>query len=93
MCYYEPSERKLLKYGVLTVDEDNLITIMAKKFPMSAIRWCCPPFITTRKLMRSASKTGLPLTAAPMLPEALSNCLIKPHRFTTWKCRVASDTT
>lgn len=41
---YEPSERKLLKYGVLTVDEDNLITVMAKKFTMPAIHWCCPPF-------------------------------------------------
>lgn len=44
MRYYEPSEKKLLKCGVLTVDEDDLITDMTEKSPTPATHWCCPPF-------------------------------------------------
>lgn len=44
MRYYEPSEKKLLKCGVLTVDENDLVTNMTEKSPTPATHWCCPPF-------------------------------------------------
>lgn len=44
MRYYEPSEQKLLKCGVLTVDDEDLITEMTEKSPTPATHWCCPPF-------------------------------------------------
>ena len=44
MRYYEPSEQKLLKCGVVTVDEDDRITEMTEKSPTPATHWCCPPF-------------------------------------------------
>ncbi len=44
MRYYEPSEQKLLKCGVVTVDEDDRVTDMTEKSPTPATHWCCPPF-------------------------------------------------
>lgn len=44
MRYFEPSEKKLLKCGVLTIDEDDLVTDMTEKSPTPATHWCCPPF-------------------------------------------------
>ncbi len=44
MRYYEPDEKKLLKCGVVTVDEHDLILNMTEKSPTPATHWCCPPF-------------------------------------------------
>ena len=44
MRYYEPSEQKLLKCGVVTIDENDKITVMTEKSPTPATHWCCPPF-------------------------------------------------
>ncbi len=44
MRYYEPSNKKLLKCGVVTVDESDLILNMTEKSPTPATHWCCPPF-------------------------------------------------
>ncbi|MCQ2385771.1 MAG: NTP transferase domain-containing protein, partial [Clostridia bacterium] len=44
MRYDEPSEKKLLKCGVLTVDSDDRVTEMTEKSPHPATHWCCPPF-------------------------------------------------
>lgn len=44
MRYYEPSMQKLLKCGVVTVDEADLVTEMTEKSPTPATHWCCPPF-------------------------------------------------
>ena len=44
MRYYEPSEEKLLKCGVVTVDERDLVTEMTEKSPTPVTHWCCPPF-------------------------------------------------
>lgn len=44
MRYYEPSEQKLLKCGVVTVDENDLVLEMTEKSPTPATHWCCPPF-------------------------------------------------
>lgn len=44
MRYYEPNETKLLKCGVVTVDEEDKILNMTEKSPTPATHWCCPPF-------------------------------------------------
>lgn len=44
MRYYEPDDKKLLKCGVVTVDEDDRILKMTEKSPTPATHWCCPPF-------------------------------------------------
>ena len=42
--YYEADEAKLLKCGVVTVDEDDRVVQMTEKSPEPATHWCCPPF-------------------------------------------------
>lgn len=42
--YYEPDDKKLLKCGVVTVDENDKILNMTEKSSTPATHWCCPPF-------------------------------------------------
>ena len=44
MRYYEPDFNKLLKCGVVTIDEEDNILDMTEKSPEPATNWCCPPF-------------------------------------------------
>jgi len=44
MRYYEPDDKKLLKCGVVTIDEKDKILNMTEKSPTPATHWCCPPF-------------------------------------------------
>ena len=44
MRYYEPDSKKLLKSGVVTVDENDRVLCMTEKSPTPATHWCCPPF-------------------------------------------------
>lgn len=44
MRYYEPDEKRLLKCGVVTVDENDRILNMTEKSPSPATHWCTPPF-------------------------------------------------
>ena len=44
MRYYEPDDKKLLKCGVVTIDENDRILGMTEKSPTPATHWCCPPF-------------------------------------------------
>ena len=44
MRYYEPDGKRLLKSGVVTVDENDLVIEMTEKSPTPATNWCCPPF-------------------------------------------------
>ncbi|MBP3665618.1 MAG: nucleotidyltransferase family protein [Clostridia bacterium] len=44
MRYYEPNDQKLLKCGVVTVDESDRILNMTEKSPTPATHGCCPPF-------------------------------------------------
>ena len=44
MRYYEPEFKKLLKCGVVTIDENDKILEMTEKSPTPATHWCCPPF-------------------------------------------------
>ncbi len=44
MRYYEPNAQKLLKCGVVTIDEHDRVLAMTEKSPTPATHWCCPPF-------------------------------------------------
>lgn len=44
MRYYEANEQKLLKCGVVTIDENDRILRMTEKSPTPETHWCCPPF-------------------------------------------------
>ena len=44
MRYYEADEKKLLKCGVVTIDENDRVLAMTEKSPTPATHWCCPPF-------------------------------------------------
>ncbi|MBR6514626.1 MAG: nucleotidyltransferase family protein [Clostridia bacterium] len=44
MRFYESDDQKLLKCGVLTVDQSDLVTDMTEKSPTPATHWVCPPF-------------------------------------------------
>ena len=44
MRYYEHDDKKLLKCGVVTVDENDKIVNMTEKSPNPATHWCTPPF-------------------------------------------------
>ena len=44
MRYFEPSAQKLLKCGVVTIDDSDKILNMTEKSPTPATHWCCPPF-------------------------------------------------
>ena len=42
--YYEPDSKRLLKSGVVTVDETDRVLKMTEKSPTPETHWCCPPF-------------------------------------------------
>ena len=42
--YYEPDTKRLLKSGVVTVDEADRVLKMTEKSPDPESNWCCPPF-------------------------------------------------
>ena len=44
MRFYEPSDQRLLKCGVVTVNDDDLVVNMTEKSPTPATHWACPPF-------------------------------------------------
>ena len=44
MRFFQPDKSRLLKSGVLTVDENDRILKMTEKSPTPESNWCCPPF-------------------------------------------------
>ena len=44
MRYYEPEEKKLVKCGVVEVDDGDRVLGMEEKPPVPKSHWCCPPF-------------------------------------------------
>ena len=59
MRYFEPSEEKLHKTGVATVDENDLILEMEEKPAHPKSHWCCPPFYYYRRSDVSLVKVGI----------------------------------
>mgnify|MGYP003290651985 CR=1 FL=1 len=59
MRYYEPELKKLLKTGVVTVDEQDMILNMTEKSPTPATHWCCPPFYYYTKEDAKLVKKGI----------------------------------
>ena len=59
MRYYEPSMQKLVKCGVVTVDESDRVTEMTEKSPTPATHWCCPPFYYYTKNDARLVKKGI----------------------------------
>ena len=50
MRFFEPSEQRLRKCGVVEVDDEDLILSMEEKPSEPRSHWCCPPFyFYTRK--------------------------------------------
>ena len=49
MRYYEPDHQKLLKCGVVVIDEADRVLSMTEKSPTPATHWCCPPFYCYRR--------------------------------------------
>lgn len=59
MRYYEPNDQKLLKCGVVTVDENDKILAMTEKSPTPATHWCCPPFYYYTKADANLVERGI----------------------------------
>lgn len=59
MRYYEEETKKLLKSGVVTVDENDLVLEMTEKSPEPASHWCCPPFYYYTKADSALVKKGI----------------------------------
>lgn len=59
MRYFEPEDKKLLKCGVVTIDENDKILNMTEKSPTPATHWCCPPFYFYTKADAKLVKTGI----------------------------------
>ena len=59
MRYYEPDDKKLLKCGVVTIDENDKILDMTEKSPTPATHWCCPPFYYYTKEDAKLVKKGI----------------------------------
>lgn len=59
MRYFEPDDQKLLKTGVVTVDEADKILQMTEKSPTPATHWCCPPFYYYTKEDAKRVKMGI----------------------------------
>lgn len=77
MRYYEADEQKLLKCGVVTIDEDDRILEMTEKSPTPATHWCTPPFYYYTK------------NDARLVPEGIiSGCGVDaPGSYIAWLCR------
>ena len=59
MRYYEKETKKLLKSGVVTVDENDLVLEMTEKSPNPVTNWCCPPFYYYTKADSALVKKGI----------------------------------
>lgn len=59
MRYYEPSEDRLKSCGVLSFDENDLVTDMVEKPLIPPTNWCCPPFYYYKKADARLVKKGI----------------------------------
>ena len=77
MRYFEPSEKKLVKCGVVTVDDNDRVLEMTEKSPAPKTHWCCPPFYfycrADAKLVKAGIESGCGTDA--------------PGSFIAWLCK------
>lgn len=77
MRYFEPSQEKLKKCGVVTVDNDDKIINMVEKPANPESNWCCPPFYyyteESAKLIKKGIESGCGVDA--------------PGSFIAWLCK------
>lgn len=59
MRYYELDDKKLLKCGVVTIDENEKVVEMTEKSPTPATHWCTPPFYIYSREDAKKIKTAL----------------------------------
>ncbi len=59
MRYYESDFSKLLKCGVVEIDENDKILSMTEKSPTPKTNWCCPPFYFYTKNDAKLVKKGI----------------------------------
>ena len=59
MRYYEPEMKKLLKSGVVSIDDNDLVVEMTEKSPEPKSNWCCPPFYYYTKEDARLVKVGI----------------------------------
>ena len=59
MRYFEESEKKLQKCGVLTVDENDKVLSMVEKPACPPTHWACPPFYYYAKADAALVKEGI----------------------------------
>lgn len=80
MRYYEPSEKKLTKCGVVELDDQDRILSMEEKPAQPKSHWCCPPFyVYTRG---DAQKVKDAISQKKCGTDA-------PGSFIAWLCTVA----
>ncbi len=80
MRYYEPDKNKLLKSGVVTIDENDLVLEMTEKSPEPKSNWCCPPFYFYSKKDARLVKEGI-----------ASGCgTDAPGSYIAWLCKQTS---
>lgn len=79
MRYFEPSHQKLLKSGVVTLDENQKVLEMTEKSPAPATHWCVPAFYYYTA------------ADAARIPEAIAaGCGVDaPGSFVAWLCKRA----
>lgn len=67
MRYFEPSEKKLTKCGVVEINDTDLILSMEEKPTEPKSHWCCPPFYyytkADAKLIPAGIKAGCGIDA------------------------------
>ena len=59
MRYFEQTEKKLQKSGVVSVDENDLVLSMEEKPEHPKSNWCCPPFYYYTKNDAKLVKSGI----------------------------------
>lgn len=80
MRYYEANEQKLLKCGVVTVDQNDKIVEMTEKSPTPATHWCTPPFYFYTKEDAKLVQKGID-----------SGCGVDaPGSYIAWLCKQTS---
>lgn len=79
MRYYESDKKRLLKSGVVTVDEHDRVLQMTEKSSVPATHWCCPPFYFY-------CKQDVPLVKEGILAGCGTDA---PGSFIAWLCTQA----